>query len=487
MDRIVEEKIKDALKQIDSLKTPDCLNVATIGRFAEKKLEETEMIKAEAHLHTCLYCLKQLNDMTELLYYQKNIEPLSPRLAERLRNLQPGRNKQENNNKPTFLQKLKEFFSSRQWQLSTFATAGICVALLATLIVTRHTDNKETPILNTNAFVKVSALNSDGNILREEQGVVVGADGLIASNLLPLAGASKLQITLKDGKTYQTAHIWKDEDKNLAVMKIDTNNLPAIPTVDIRDISVGQRIFAVADPAKTRKGFQEAMVSDFKEIPGQRKGSEIQYIQIASQTATTARGALIDDHGRLLGFLITEEKHINLATPASNVAQLVKEGKAIPLSDLKNVTFSADALNAYMKGILASDGHRWNEAISYYKKAIKLNPRLEGAYEELGYAFYEKQDFEQEANAYKAGLKINPNNTDLLFNLAENLESRGQYDEAILMYEKALAIDPDDKELLFQLGVSYLAQGNKAKAMNLYDRLKVLDKGNAELLRRLAK
>jgi len=487
-----ERKIKEALEDIESLRTADCLDATTLGRFVEKLLGERERQAAEAHLHTCLFCLKQLNDMTELLRYQKRRLPLPSALAERLQSLKPRQEEQQKEcaASATIVQSLKKLFTftPRQWRFSALTLAcAWAVFLLSPFVVHHAGDRPGMPTLDADAFVKVRALNDAGSILREEQGVVVGRNGLIASNLLPLAGASRLQIALKDGRTFQTAKIWKDEDKNLAVMKIDTGDLSAISISDVEQISVGQRIFTVADPSKSRKGFHEAIVSDLKDIPGRRKDGAVQYIQIASQTATTTRGALVDDHGRLLGFLITDEKYINIAAPAADVTRLVKEGKAIPLSDLKDVNFSPDALNAYMKGILARDALRWDEAEKYFKNAVQLNPRLEGAHLELGYIYYKKRLYDEEASEYEEALKLNPDDPEAIFSLASNLETRGKYEEAIEAYERTVALDPDDADALYSLGLAYLAQGDKEKAMDVYPQLKALDSGSAEMLRRLCR
>jgi S1-C subfamily serine protease len=490
MNMDLERKIKEALADIESLRSADCLDSTTLGRYCEKTLDKCESQAVEVHLHTCLFCLKQLNDITELLHYQKQRVPLSSHLAEHLRSLKPGQEKQQEKSTATFLQRLKGFFTftQRQWQFSALTLASTWMVFLVSLFMMRHAgDLAGIPTLNANAFVKVRALDNAGGILREEQGVVVGANGLVASNLLPLAGASRLQITLKDGRTYQTAKIWKDEDKNLAVMKIDTGDLPAIPTADIEQISVGQRIFAVADPSKPRKGFQEAIVSDFKEMPGRRKDGTVQYLQIATQTATITRGALVDDQGRLLGFLITEEKHINIASPAADITRMVQEGKAIPLSDLKNVNFSAEALNAYMKGILARDARRWDEAEKQFRKAVRLNPRLTGSRLELGDIYYRKHLFDKEAEEYEEVLKIEPENEEALYDLAWNLESHGRYREASVIYEKALALEPEDTDTLYQLGLSYLTLNEKEKAMAIYLRLNKLEPGKAEMLKRLSR
>jgi tetratricopeptide (TPR) repeat protein len=194
---------------------------------------------------------------------------------------------------------------------------------------------------------------------------------------------------------------------------------------------------------------------------------------------------VVDEQGKLVGFIITEEKNINLAAPAGDITEFIKTAKQTPIKDLKQVNFSGKALNEYLQGILASDGKRWDEAIHHLKEAIRLNLKLEGAYIALGYAYYSKQDFKNEAEVYQAVLKINPDNADALYSLAWNRESQSRYLEAILLYEKALALAPKDTEILYQLGLSYLASKQVEKATGIYERLKRLDPGQAEMLMRL--
>jgi hypothetical protein len=82
-----ETGIRGALNEIDSPRTPECLDSVSIGLFAEGRLSDEEKKRAEEHLLSCLYCLKQLNDMKEMLYYQRPPVALSPGLVERLRML----------------------------------------------------------------------------------------------------------------------------------------------------------------------------------------------------------------------------------------------------------------------------------------------------------------------------------------------------------------------------------------------------------------
>ena len=65
-----------------------------------------------------------------------------------------------------------------------------------------------------------------------------------------------------------------------------------------------------------------------------------------------------------------------------------------------------------MKGILAGDNHQWHEAKLLLEKAVRLNPRLDGAYQELGHVYYRLRDYANEARAYETALAINPNNSE---------------------------------------------------------------------------
>ena len=481
MSMELESKLKDVLKSIDSFKTPECLDDITVGLYAEGKLPAIQQEPVELHLHSCLYCLKQLNDMTEMLHYQRQIIQPSPKLSALFKQLLHPKKPER-----SIIERLKEFFTftQQQWRFSAITLAAAWIVFILSTFVLRHESIRQgAPRLNPDAFVKISALNSTGKILHEQQGVIVSSDGYIESKLQLMVGASTIKVTLRDGRTREIQQVWKDESTNIAVMKIDDKELTEMPIADIESITIGQKIFAVPDSGKDG-GFTQAVVSDFKQTQG-RRNSSVQYIQVASQTTTSNTGKLIDEKGNLLGFMITEEKNINLAAPAGSYRQLVKTSKPTPVSELTQVNFSSEALNFYMKGILARDSQRVDEAMKNFQEAIKLNPRLTGARLELGLLDYKQHQFDKEAVEYQEILKINPDDTDALYNLAWNLESHGKYPEAIIMYEKALELDPEDTETLYQLGLSYLAQGNKAKATELYGRLKKLDPGNAELLRRL--
>lgn len=476
-----ESKIKRALKDIDKQKTSACLDTTAIGLFCEGKLPQVEMARSEEHIRSCLYCLYQLNEMQELLYYHKQGQP---------QGVAPAKIKLSGGAWHA-MPLLKEFFifPFRQWRYAAVSLASISAAIFITLTILKPEKQAAIyPTIDPNSFVNIRAIAENGKPLNEVQGVVVNANGLVASNLSPLVKASAVQITLRDGTQYQTKNIWMDENRNIAVMKIDNAGTGFKPasTEDIRNVSIGQSVFLVDDSRQTGNGFKQALVSDFRSFPGRLKDREIQYIQLASFSAQMSRSAIVDKDGRFIGLVITAEKNINLAVPLNDVEKFIKGRKPVPISELKQVRFSADALNFYMKGILARDAQKWDEAMEYFKRAIELNLNLEGAHLELGYIYYRKQLYDLEAREYEEALRINPQNTDAIFSLATNFETRGLYKNAIKEFERVIVLDPSYADALYELGLAYLAEGQKSKAKEIYPKLKKLDPGMAEMLKRLA-
>ncbi len=489
-----ELRLRKALKNIEALKTPSCLEVETIGFYIDGRLSKGEKKRVEEHIGSCLYCLNQLLELKELIYFQKQSASVASVLLRKILDLCPKRERPKKdffrNVLSLLIQGLADFiaFPFRQWRYATVSVVTASIVILFTLILLSPKNGFfRIPNLNPNSFVQVDAISSEGKILRGAKGVIIDPKGLVATNLHPLVGASLIQITLRDGKTYQVRSIWKDEEKNLALMKIEGELLHSLPIADLKQIHIGQRIFIVADPSESNKVGGMGLISDFKFYPGRRTGGEIQYIQLASFTTQYTKGIMIDQQGRLIGLLISEEREINWAAPIMEASTLIEEQRPIPIGELKNINFSSEALNYYFKGILARDARKDDEAMGFFKKAIELNPNLEGPHLELGNIYYKKRLYDLEIKEYEEVLRLNPKNTDALFFLAESYETKGLYDLAIQKYEKIITLDPEDAEAYYNLGLAYLTKGQREKALGFYPKLKELDPGFAEKLKRLSK
>ena len=79
-------------------------------------------------------------------------------------------------------------------------------------------------------------------------GVLISDDGYIVTNNHVIENAENVSITLNNKKTYPAEVIGTDPNTDLALLKIDENNLPYIKYGNSDDINIGQWVLAVGNP-----------------------------------------------------------------------------------------------------------------------------------------------------------------------------------------------------------------------------------------------
>jgi S1-C subfamily serine protease len=80
-------------------------------------------------------------------------------------------------------------------------------------------------------------------------GVIISADGYIVTNNHVVDGADELTVSLNEGsKEYSARVIGADKTTDLALIKIDGKNLPAIQIANSDDVKVGEWVLAVGNP-----------------------------------------------------------------------------------------------------------------------------------------------------------------------------------------------------------------------------------------------
>ncbi|MFP5345078.1 MAG: Do family serine endopeptidase [Gammaproteobacteria bacterium] len=79
-------------------------------------------------------------------------------------------------------------------------------------------------------------------------GVIVSSDGYVLTNHHVIAGADEIQVTLSDGRSAQASVVGGDPESDLAVLKLDLNNLPVIAFGDSERLRVGDVVLAIGDP-----------------------------------------------------------------------------------------------------------------------------------------------------------------------------------------------------------------------------------------------
>ncbi len=167
-------------------------------------------------------------------------------------------------------------------------------------------------------------------------GVIVTRDGYILTNNHVVEGADEVKVALQDGREFTAKVIGKDPKSDVAVIKIDAQDLPLLEMADSDKIEVGDLVLAVGNPFGIGQTVTLGMVSA---IDRATLGLDYEdFIQTdAAINPGNSGGALVDTEGRLIGIntaILSRSggnQGIGFAIP-TNLARdvmesLVKDGK----------------------------------------------------------------------------------------------------------------------------------------------------------------
>ena len=131
-------------------------------------------------------------------------------------------------------------------------------------------------------------------------GVIISADGYIVTNNHVVDGADELTVTLSDNKEYSARIIGTDKTTDLALIKIDGRNLPAIAIANSDDVKVGEWVLAIGNPLGLNNTVTAGIISAKARTLG-ANGVE-SFIQTdAAINAGNSGGALVNSDGQLVG------------------------------------------------------------------------------------------------------------------------------------------------------------------------------------------
>ena len=165
-------------------------------------------------------------------------------------------------------------------------------------------------------------------------GVIIRSDGYIITNNHVIAGADELTVSLFDGTEYEAEVVGADAPSDLAVIKVEVDDLPAISFGTVNDLQVGQWVLAFGSPLSEDLGntVTAGIVSALGRVSSQltELNAYADFIQTdAAINPGNSGGPLVDLNGRLIG--------INSAI-VSRTGGYQGIGFAIPINVVQNVT-----------------------------------------------------------------------------------------------------------------------------------------------------
>jgi tetratricopeptide (TPR) repeat protein len=121
-----------------------------------------------------------------------------------------------------------------------------------------------------------------------------------------------------------------------------------------------------------------------------------------------------------------------------------------------------------------------DNAITYFRRALAIQPDYAEAHNGLGNAFLQKNQMDEAVIQFQRALAIQPGYAMAYNNLGNALFRKGQVDEAIISYQKALAIQPGNYEADDNLGNALLQKGRVDEAILHYQTVIGIKSGFAE-------
>lgn len=80
-------------------------------------------------------------------------------------------------------------------------------------------------------------------------GFIYSSDGYILTNFHVIESASSIKATLYDGTSYDAKLVGYDESNDIAVLKIDAENLTPVTIGDSDNLNVGDSVIAIGNPS----------------------------------------------------------------------------------------------------------------------------------------------------------------------------------------------------------------------------------------------
>jgi serine protease Do len=177
-------------------------------------------------------------------------------------------------------------------------------------------------------LITMSGRESSDN--RLGTGFVISADGLIATNLHVIGEARPIAVQTSDGKKLAVTEIraW-DRNLDLAVLKVDGKDLPALELGDSTKLEQGAPMVALGNPYGLKNSVVGGVISEVREMEGRRM------LQLAMPVEPgNSGGPVLDGQGKVVGIVTLKslvQQNIAFAVEVNALKPLLEKPNPIPM------------------------------------------------------------------------------------------------------------------------------------------------------------
>ena len=169
-------------------------------------------------------------------------------------------------------------------------------------------------------------------------GFIITSDGYILTNYHVISGSKSVTVATYDHNTYDAKVIGYDASNDIAVIKIDAENLKPVTLGDSDTLRVGESVYAIGNPlGELTFSLTGGIVSALSRNVQTEAGTSMSLIQTdCAINSGNSGGALFNTRGEVIG--ITNAKYSS--SGMGSEAEIDNIGFAIPINSVKRIVTS---------------------------------------------------------------------------------------------------------------------------------------------------
>jgi serine protease Do len=162
-------------------------------------------------------------------------------------------------------------------------------------------------------------------------GFIIESNGIVVTNEHVIEGASKVVVSLLDGRELEADVLGSDRDADLAVLKVKAQGLPSVPLGKSGDLMIGETVVAIGNPFglshTVTAGVLSAVGRSVPSESGQRMFTD--FLQTdASINPGNSGGPLVNINGEVIGIntaIVSGANGIGFAIPSDRARRVVDD------------------------------------------------------------------------------------------------------------------------------------------------------------------
>jgi tetratricopeptide (TPR) repeat protein len=320
---------------------------------------------------------------------------------------------------------------------------------------------------NKSSVVILFSYDKEGHQIDQATGFIVRNDGVVLTNYHSIIRAAEIKIKADGRLMGVKGLLYIDRENDMALLKMEGKNLPA---VKIRDTGIGlegQRIYLVGFSEGENKIILDGTLSRIKDITPERK----LLLMTVQVTKGSSGSPVFNEDGEVIGiatFFMEDTAPLYFALPVAFIKGKLPLKNIIPIASAKLTTFENTAEYWSYIGAVYDNLGKYPDAYGAYQKAVEINPEDATTHNSLGNVYANLGIDSYAISEHNEAIRLKPDYQEAFFNLGRAYFRSDMMQEATESFQKAIRLKPDDAKSFNYLGMALLKSGKLKEAMEFF-------------------